>query len=96
MSKRKEMTETETERLDSLEWKVRCFLTNINPNTSANGTIGPEDWDMDSVDAIIETAWNRVYKFTGVCTENEFYPYRDEDDEGDGEKEAAEGSKENA
>lgn len=81
MKSRKEMTDAEIDRLDNLEWKVRCFLSDINPNTSAEGTIAPEDWDMDSVDAIIEAAWTRAYTFTRICTKNEFYPYRDEDDD---------------
>ena len=81
MGKGKEMTETETERLDSLEWKVRCFLTNINPSCRAKDAVRPEEWDMDAVDAIIEAAWNSAYKARGICTEDEFYPYRDKEDD---------------
>jgi len=83
MKSRKEMTDAEIDRLDNLEWKVRCFLSNINPSCRAKDAVKPEDWDMDAVSAVIETAWENAYKDMEICTENEFYPYRDEDDDRD-------------
>ena len=75
----REMTDKETERLDKIHNLTYEFLQNLIPGGGkAKG--GTDDaWDRDLIDDVLETVWNGI-KDKGICTENEFYPYRDDDE----------------
>lgn len=66
----KELTDEELERIDLLHNETYDFINRILPGGREIG------WDLNLIDNVIEAVWNGI-KDWNVCTEMEFYPYRE-------------------
>ena len=70
-----EFTDKEVERLDFINEKVGSFINEILPD-GKKITVDP-----DLTDEVISAIWDCL-KDRGICTENDFYPFRDTVPEG--------------
>ena len=75
----KELTDREIERIDLLHNETNDYLARIIPGYD------PENWDIGLIDRVVEAVWNEI-KDRGWMTEREFYPYRDDPDDDDGDE----------
>ena len=74
--RRKELTDKEMERIDFVQNATFEYLKSLLPPAKADKL----EWDLDMLMYIIESA-GEVLEEKGLCAEEEFYPYRDEDEE---------------
>lgn len=74
---KKELTDAEIERIDKIQNLTHEYINSLLPDGKA------VEFDLNMVNSVIEAVWDAI-KDKGVCTEKEFYPYRDSDDEPDG------------
>lgn len=70
-----ELTDKEVERLDFITDRVRSFINEILPDGKKT------EVDPDLTDNVITAIWDCL-KDRGICTENDFYPFRDTVPEG--------------
>ena len=68
-----ELTDAEVERIDLLHNATHEYLTRILAGKYTK-------WDADLIDCVAEAVWEQVYD-KGWMTYEEFYPYRDEDED---------------
>ena len=71
----KEFTDKEIERLDFITDKVQSFINEILPDGKKISA------DNDLIDDVICSIWNCI-KDKNICTENDFYPFRDTEPNG--------------
>lgn len=65
-----ELTEKEMERIDTVHEEVFNFINRILPNGKK------VKWDLDLIISVAEAVW-RCLEDRNICTEMEFYPYRE-------------------
>jgi hypothetical protein len=65
-----EFTDREIERIDTVDNAIHEFLNNIVPNGKT------VEWDRDLIISVAEAVWECI-KDRNICTEMEFYPYRE-------------------
>jgi len=65
-----EFTDREIERIDTVDNAIHEFLNNIVPNGKT------VEWDRDLIISVVEAVWDCI-KDRNICTEMEFYPYRE-------------------
>lgn len=77
----KELTDAETERIDHIQNLTREFIANLIPDEKMRQEYEESGtYDFDAIDAVLMTVWEHIKDKVG-CTEREFYPYRDSDEE---------------
>jgi hypothetical protein len=75
MAESKELTDKEVERIDFIQNETFEYLKRLLPEDKA----AKLEWDVDMLTYIIESA-EEVLEERGLCTPEEFYPYRDGDE----------------
>lgn len=66
----KELTDEEMARIDHIQNETYNYLRRMMPEGKEIG------WDLNLIHEVIEDVWDRI-KDLGICTEMEFYPYRE-------------------
>jgi len=75
----KELTDAETERIDHIQDLTHKFIASLVPDEERRQEMLDSDYDLDAIDAVLQTVWEHI-KDRVMCTEREFYPYRDSDE----------------
>ena len=76
----KELTDAETERIDRIQSLTHDFIANLIPDEKKRQEYEESGYDFDAIDAVLQTVWEHIEDKAG-CTEREFYPYRDSDEQ---------------
>lgn len=65
-----ELTDEEMDRIDHIQNLTHKYINDMLPGGREIG------WDLDLIDRVIEAVWKEI-EDKNVCTEMEFYPYRE-------------------
>ena len=65
-----ELTDGEMDRIDRIQNLTYRYINDMLPDGREIG------WDLDLIDRVIEAVWKEI-EDKNVCTEMEFYPYRE-------------------
>jgi hypothetical protein len=75
MDMNSELTDKEMDRIDHIQQLTYDYILKMLPDGKA------VEYDLDMIDDVIEAVWGAI-KDREICTEMEFYPYRESGIEG--------------
>lgn len=74
-----ELTDAEVERIDYIQGMTHDFIAKLIPDKrKRQEMLDSCNYDLDAIDAVLTTVWEHI-EDKGLCSEQEFYPYREED-----------------
>ena len=74
MDMNSELTDKEMDRIDHIQQLTYDYILEMLPDGKA------VEYDLDMIDDVIEAVWGAI-KDREICTEMEFYPYREHNPE---------------
>ena len=74
MDMNSELTDKEMDRIDRVQNLTYDYINKMLPRGKS------VEFDLDTIDDVIEAVWDAI-KDKGICTEMEFYPYREHEPE---------------